>query len=181
MTTDYICDMVAEIKSKYNEGNPFRLAEAMRILLLREPMGTTPGCCKGFFMVISSQPVIAVNSDLPPVVQKIIAAHEVGHAVLHRHLLPVMGFHDFELYDAASEAEYEANIFAAEFLLDDQEVIEKLNDDLSFFQAAAALHVPAELLSFKFRVMKRRGLLVIDSPIVADSRFLKKIPTENRE
>ena len=47
----------------------------------------------------------------------------------------------------------------------------------SFFQAAAELKVPPELLDFKFRMMKRSGVQIIDSPITSNSDFLKDIPT----
>jgi len=50
-----------------------------------------------------------------------------------------------------------------------------LNDDLSFFQAAAQLYVPAELLDFKFRTLKWKGYKVIDAPLMANSNFLKNV------
>ncbi len=58
--------------------------------------------------------------------------------------------HDFELFDGVSQCEYEANCFAADYLLEDEDVLEMLNADMSFFQAAAELKVPPELLDFKF-------------------------------
>ena len=101
-------------------------------------------------------------------------AHELGHAVLHRKYSELRAFHDFELFDETSTYEYEANIFAAEYLLNDDEVLELLNEDLSFFSAARMLHVPPELLDFKFRVLKRRGY-ALNSPICTQSDFLKHI------
>lgn len=74
--------------------------------------------------------------------------------------------------------EYEANIFAAEFLMDDDDVLEKLNEDISFFGAASLLRVPPELLDFKFRLMKRNGYKLIDPPLMANSNFLKNVETE---
>ena len=66
-------------------------------------------------------------------------------------------------------------MFAAEFLLPDDEVLEQLNDDVSFFGAASRLRVPPELLDFKFRVLKRKGYKVIDPPLMCQSNFLKGI------
>ena len=57
-------------------------------------------------------------------------------------------------------------------------VLEKLNANMSFFQAASELQVPPELLDFKFRMMKRNGVQIVDSPITANSNFLKDMPTE---
>lgn len=64
--------------------------------------------------------------------------------------------------------------FAAELLLSDDCVLNALNEDQFFFQAAKALYVPAELLDFKFRVMKRKGYK-LESPIVSHGNFLKTI------
>ena len=70
-------------------------------------------------------------------------------------------------------AEYEANLFAAELLIDDRQLLELLNDgDKSFFGVARELYVPAELLDFKFRVLKQKGYR-IEAPYIASADFLK--------
>ena len=48
-----------------------------------------------------------------------------------------------------------------------------LNRDTTFFSAAAVLLVPAELLDFKFRVMKWKGFKMIEPPISARSNFMR--------
>ena len=83
-------------------------------------------------------------------------------------------FHDIALYDTSSQMEYEANLFAAEYLLDDEVVRERLNEDTFFFSVAKELMVPAELLDFKFRILKRMGWH-IESHILSNSDFLKGI------
>lgn len=178
MTMDYICREVERLKRKFHETDPFLLCDAMGIILLYEPMGTYPGACKGFFLAQSRKRSITVNSDLPEAIQRIIVTHELGHAVLHAKAVGVKTFHDFELFDSTSLMEYEANIFAAEFLMDDDDVLEKLNEDISFFGAASLLRVPPELLDFKFRLMKRNGYKLIDPPLMANSNFLKNVETE---
>ena len=101
-------------------------------------------------------------------------AHELGHAVLHARLSADSGFHDFSLFDKESVCEYEANLFAAELLLSDEQVIEQLEEDPSFFHAARSLHVPPELLDFKFRLMNRRGYH-LPLPLNAKSTFLQHL------
>ncbi|MPM76217.1 hypothetical protein SDC9_123214 [bioreactor metagenome] len=160
---------------KYGETDPAALARAMGVIVAYEPMGSYPEACKGFFMYQSRKKLITVNSDLPETLQRIILAHEIGHAVLHRKaLVSLKAFHDFSLYDTTSQFEYEANLFAAEYLLEDQQVIEKLNDDAFFFGVAKELYVPPELLDFKFRILKNKGW-ALDSPITASGDFLKTI------
>lgn len=70
-------------------------------------------------------------------------------------------------------AEYEANLFIAELIISDEYLLELLNErDKSFFRIANELYVPAELLDFKFRILKNKGLR-IESPYVAQADFLK--------
>ena len=151
-----VCKAVETIDQRYCQKDPFRLCKEMGIILLPQQLGKT----------------ITVNSDLPHVIQKIIIAHEIGHAALHRKS-GIHAFHEVGLFDESSFMEQEANLFAAEYLLDDQKVLETLNSDTTFFAAASELYVPMELLDFKFRVMKWKGYKLIEPPISARSNFLR--------
>ena len=175
MNMEQISDAVAKVKKRYGETDPVRLCRAMGIIVLYESLGRDEDSCKGFFMDNCRIRTITINSDLPSVIQRIILAHEIGHAVLHRKATGLHAFHEFSLFDETSHLEYEANLFAAEYLLDDQDVFETLNQDISFFGAASALYVPPELLDFKFRVMKRKGYKLTDPPLMAQSNFLRDI------
>lgn len=177
MSSKCIRDTVNKVKAKYQESDPYRLAAAMHIIVKKLPLGTDPNCCKGFCMRECRKTCIVINCDLPEIIQQIILIHEIGHAILHQKALQIKCFHDFELFDGVSQCEYEANCFAADYLLEDEDVLEMLNADMSFFQAAAELKVPPELLDFKFRMMKRSGVQIVDSPITSNSDFLKDIPT----
>lgn len=167
-----ICQAVKKLNDKFHESDPFALCNAMGIILLRNPLGTAPNAIKGFFLEIKRIKTITVNADLPQVMQKIIVAHEIGHAALH-HRSGIHAFHDVTMFDESSEMEREANLFAAELLLKDNDVLETLNGDTTFFSAASALYVPIELLDFKFRVMKWKGYKLIEPPITARSNFLR--------
>ena len=169
-----ICECVEKLKRKYGESDPFKLCKLMGINVLLYPMGNGSEACKGFFLYQSRIKSITINSDLSPVFQKIIVAHELGHSCLHSKKTGISAFHEFALFDAASIMEYEANIFAAEILLDDSEVLESLNCDQSFFQAAASLNVPAEILDFKFRTLKWKGYKVSDAPVFSSNTWLRK-------
>jgi Zn-dependent peptidase ImmA (M78 family) len=180
MTVDYICREVAKLKQKYGENDPFILARAMGIFVMFEPMGHRIEDCNGFFLAQSRKKAITINSDLPEPLQRIICIHEVGHAVLHAKQLGVCAFHDFSLFEGTSRAEYEANMFSADYLLDDGVVLDILNEDCFFFAAASRLRVPAELLDFKFRILKNKGYK-LESPFVSDSCFLKNVQVPNDE
>lgn len=169
-----IVDTVNDFIKKYDETDPFRLAEAMDIQVSYQSMGTGEKCCKGFFIVYKRIKHITINCDLPRIMQRIVLAHEIGHAVLHAKSASraLAQFHDTALFDAGDSTEYEANLFASELLLSDEAVMEALNDDLYFSQIASELYVPQEMLDFKFRVMKKKGFAV-NPPLMAQSNFLK--------
>ncbi len=175
MKNTYLLNEVERIRRKYGESEPEKLAEAMNVLVRYEPMGTAQDCCKGFFISFCRQKHITVNADLPEELQRVILMHELAHVVLHCRIGATATFHDFAVFDTASRKEYEANVFAADYLLRDEEVLELLNDDLSFFGAAAQLGVPPELLDFKFRLMKRRGYELREPPLTARGDFLRRI------
>ena len=178
MSTEIIRREVNRIRKRYGEPDPFRLCRAMDILLLERAMGAYEGCCKGFYLMQSRIQTIVLNSDLSAPLQRVILAHELGHAVLHRKVSSVSAFHDFRLFEETSRYEYEANIFAAEYLIWDAEVLELLREDHSFSDMARQLCVPEELLDFKLRTLKRRGRMRIDPPLMASGDFLKRVSCE---
>ena len=128
----------------------------------------------GFFLEQRRIKTITYNSDLSDDLQRIIVGHELGHSVLHARD-GIHAFHDVGLFDVSSRFEREANLFAAEFLLEDDEVLETLAQGGDFFSTAAILRVPMELLDFKFRIMKWKGYDVAEPPIMAQSNFLRDV------
>lgn len=180
MTIEMIADAAQKLKKKYDETDPRKLASAMNIHVSLVPMGLFEGCCKGFFLIHKRIKHITINSDLPEEYQRVVLAHELGHAALHAKAASGATFHEIILFDSTDKLEYEANVFASELLLTDEAVLEALNDDMFFFQAAKYLYVPSELLDFKFRILKRRGYKV-ESPLVSNGDFLKKLEKQMPE
>ena len=174
LTYAAISESVNKLVRKYGERNPFRLCHALGIMLLFRDMGDTPDSVKGFFLEHKRIRTITVNSGLPDVIQRIIVAHEICHAVNHRSS-GVQAFHEVSMFVHTSDMEKDANLFAAELLLEDQDVLEVLNQDTTFFSAAAMLYVLPELLDFKFRVMKWKGYKLIEPPIRAYNNFLRDL------
>ena len=172
MTYAEICQSVAKLVKKYDERDPFRLCRLLGIELIFKPLGKEQDAVKGFYFENRRIRTITINSDLPKVIQKIIVAHELCHAIHHRKE-GIAAFHEFSLFDQNSRMEKDANLFAAELLLEDRKVLAALNRDATFFSAAAMLFVPAELLDFKFRMMKWKGYKMIEPPINAYSNFLR--------
>ena len=105
------------------------------------------------------------------ILERILVAHELGHAVLHAQIAMMKGFQEMEVLDGSSLEEDEANFFAAELLLEDSEVLELLSE-YSFFETAKQLYVPAALLDYKFSLLHEKGELV-NSMYIRKSDFLK--------
>lgn len=97
---------------------------------------------KGFFYYQSRIPNIVIDSNVNEVLERILIAHELGHAILHKEIAMMKGFQEMEVFDSTAITENEANLFSAELILEDKDVLEQLEDH-SFFQAAQALYVPA--------------------------------------
>lgn len=77
------------------------------------------------------------------------------------------------MLNESNRLEYEANIFAAEFMMNDDDVFEALQMKLDFFQTASLLEVPPEMLDFKLRLLQREGHNIV-APYIGRADFLKR-------
>ncbi len=171
VTMDYITGRVRALVKRYGTRDPFQLCEESGIRVRYKDLGKD---IKAYFFCQSRIRNIVINQRTVDSVRRILCAHELGHGILHKELAAMRGFQELELFDSVAPAEYEANLFAAELLIEDDALLELLNDnEKSFFGVAQELSVPAELLDFKFRVLKNKGYR-IESPYFSQADFLKK-------
>lgn len=177
MNAQTIKNEAKRVKAKYGSADPFEICEERHIQIIYQPMGTSPGACKGFYLLNCRCKAIVLNSEMPEDVQRIILAHELGHDILHSSVAGINAFHEFSVCDNTDRLEYEANIFAAEFTLEDEVVLDAFRETNDFFRAACCLNVPPELLDFKTRLMNRDGYQ-LESPITANGDFLKRDITQ---
>ncbi len=155
VSTEYIIHAVDKLVHKYGTRDPYELCDRLGIRIRKKDLKKK---LKGFFFYQSRIPNIVIDTNLNEVLERILLAHELGHAILHKETAMMVGFQEMEVFDSTATTENEANMFSAELLLDDDEVLEQLAER-SFFQAAQALYVPAALLDYKFRTMCEKGLL----------------------
>ena len=162
---------VAYLIKKFSTRDPFKLCDELNIIVKYKSLCPQ---IKAFFFYQSRIKTIVLNTELDAELQRILCAHELGHAVLHsKFLAESRGFGELKLFDSETVTEYEANIFAAELLVDDSELLDLLKSgEYSFFQLASILYVPAELLDFKIRALSAKGY-EIDIPYIATADFLK--------
>lgn len=126
---------------------------------------------EGLFFYQSRQKNIIIDSNVNEVLERILVAHEWGHAVLHAKIAMMKGFQEMEVLDRSSLEEDEANFFAAELLLEDDEVLELLSE-YSFFETAKQFYVPTALPDYKFSLLHEKGKLV-NPMYIRKSDFLK--------
>jgi len=183
LTADAVARHVDALTRRHGTRCPFALCRAMGIRLDSYPMGAGTGACKGFFLVVSRQKSITLNGDQPEGVLRVILAHELGHAALHPHAVAgqsrcggLRPFHDFAQADARRALEHEANLFAAELLVEDAALSKTaFRDGETLAALASRLGVPPELLRYKARALRARGVPCAPLPPDTDAGFLKDV------
>ena len=122
---------------RYGASDPFELADCLGITILE---------ChdfklqKGAFKVILNNCFIFINANLSTEMKKLVCAHELGHALLHRPL----GKTDTGLM-------YEANLFAANLLLDEEEIDSLAREGFDIVQIAHNLGTNVNLPLLKLQ------------------------------
>ena len=167
---DHISKAVGKLTKKYQTRDPYELCDALDIRIRLMDLETD---IKAYYFCQSRIRTIVLNSRVLEPIRNILVAHELGHDRLHKKIAMLKGFQELELFNMVLPTEFEANIFAAELLIKDEEVIELLNDsEKSFFDVAREFGVPAPLLDFKFRILKNKGYR-IEPLYMTNGDFLK--------
>ena len=112
---------------------------------------------KGAYMVIKRNAFIFIKRDLDPVMRRIVIFHEIGHHALHRK--EAQEFRELSLFAdmSVNRMEYEANLFAAELSLPDDEILEFIYQGKDIAFIAAAMQSDVNLVSLKIKSLNRRG------------------------
>lgn len=98
----------------------------------------------------------------------------MAHGILHKDFANFAKFHDIEPFDNTDTLEREANLFAAELILEDHIVFEKIHtENRSYIEVAQELYVPARLMEFKLVMLKQKGYILMDNLPTTKSDFLK--------
>ncbi len=154
MNAEYLTRTAAALVRRYESRDPFYIAGALGIHVLYCP-GFGP--LKGMY-TSSSATLILLNETLDERLSRIVCAHELGHDQLHRRLAGSRVLREFALFNDDSLREYEANMFAAALLLDDQAVLEAVyRDGFSAEQIAELLQTDINLVALKIDCLKSRG------------------------
>lgn len=141
---DYIERIVNNLKNKYKTSNPFELADYLDVTLIIAPLNSV----WGMYKYIKRNKTIFLNSSLNEYEQRFVLAHELGHAIMHT---KSSCFFTNTLVNNKLKKEYQANMFAANLLVDLSNTDELYLQRYSINQLAAYYKVPTELIKFRFK------------------------------
>lgn len=151
---DKIRKTALRLVREFGTRDPFAIARGLGVQVLFRNDFTR---LKGMYKVILRNRYIFINANLEPAMQHLVCAHELGHDLLHRRFFRAGTFQEFVLYDMKSKPEFEANVFAAELLLEDSVVDSCLKGGYDVFQVAGMLGVDVNLLLVKVNQMYEGG------------------------
>ncbi len=165
-----IFDLTNELVKKYKTRDPFSLADCLGIDVDCADLGSL----KGFYIVYSKNRFVVLNTSLTESLSRIILAHEIGHDRLHRAIAKNGGLKESSFFDMKSKPEMEANVFAANLLITDNNVIDYGNEGYTSEEMAKDLCIPYPLVLIKIKDMIKRGF-ELNIPYVPRADFLGEL------
>lgn len=150
---DYIIKLADNIVKEHDTRSALSLAQALDMTIIEASFKEQ----KGVYICIEELPYIILNQDLSDEMRNIVVLHEIGHHLLHREV--ASAFHETNLFDmSCHNMEYEANLFAAQVMLPDDETVDLIKQGYSMTQIAATMNTDPNLVALKATDLKRRGL-----------------------
>lgn len=140
----WIKKTVLDLTNKYKTNDPFELAAFKNVEVI--PFNLHPEI-KGFYKYDKRNKYIFINNNLDEPSQKFVCAHELGHSQLHPRVNTP--FLRGNTYFSVDKIEVEANTFAVELLLQDQNLYEYKDSSLSVCEIAEIYGVPKEVSHLK--------------------------------
>lgn len=142
----YIKGKVIDLINKHKTSDVYELCDCLNIKIKKDPLGST----KGYYLNVDGDCFITLNCDLEEWEVRIVLAHELGHAVLHKETN--ICFLKNYTYSNTNKMENEANEFAAHVLIKDKalSIFSKGYDHVTVEQLSKHFRVPEELIMYKF-------------------------------
>lgn len=140
----YVSQLVQRIIKKYKTSNPFIICEQKNIDILYDDLEPD---VRGFYQYYKRKSIIHLNANMSEDEQRIVLAHELGHAIMHKGYNCI--FLSRHTYMTKDIYEHQANKFAATLLLPG--TVPKEYQDMSSNQLAMLYHVPVEFIEMKWR------------------------------
>ena len=174
-------DKVGEITEFCKTRNIWDILDRLDISYDTKDLGSPQTGLKGYCTSFFGNYFIMVNRHLPSHLQALVAWHELGHIILDPDLLTEGScLFDSTFCNEATDAELRANIFAAEGMIEDDDIIELIRNGYTRNAAASQLMVPIPFLDYKIRILREYDtpLNYVDLP---DTFCLADDITDSRE
>lgn len=132
-----------------------KIAAELGIHILERPFKKQ----KGAYLVIERNRFIFLKANMHPVQRSIVLLHEIGHDQNHRREAVLAGgFREFNIFDMREDRlEYEANIFASQIALPDDEVLDYIAQGYDIYQTAKAMYSDINLVALKIDTLINQG------------------------
>lgn len=140
----YIKKRAEQCIRKYDTRNPFVIADMLNVQVFYADLGRV----SGYYQYLKRHRCIYINTGLSDSDARIVMAHELGHAILHR--TENCCFMENKTLLLTSRIEIEANQFAAELLIPDNLIYRPEYEGFSARQIAYVEGLNEELLRLKF-------------------------------
>ena len=154
MTDSYrIYEKARRLVKHCGTSDPVRIAKESGIMVRDVPDLTG---LLGMYVYRWKHRIILMNPNVSSTLYKMVLAHEIGHDQLHRKEAEL--FQEFNLFDmAANQLEYEANLFAAQIALPDEDILEYVHQGYTDAQIAQITRSDINLVALKISELARRG------------------------
>ena len=172
MTAEYIYKFALACEAVYGTRDPEEIFRQRRATVKRS---APEGLC-GMICTVKRAVLVSVDFSLPESVKKMTFAHLLGHAVLHRKQLLLGKTFEEPHYLPEGNAEREADLFAAELLIGDDDILKLKDSGMNEAQIVSSFGAIRELVPHKLFSMRSRGISVGDDVCRAD--FLKRCDVE---
>lgn len=93
-----------------------------------------------------------------------VAAHELGHACLHRRELRHGAIREYEIFNVRTRMEIEANQFAAGIRIDKNEMLDRFASEMDLLQVARSMQVNVNLLIYRIEMLRQEGMRLGELP-----------------
>lgn len=164
---DHIIKQADALVRRYKTRNPFEIADHLNITVKYGEFTQL----KGFYNYTYRNRFIVINSRLNEIEQNITCSHELGHDRLHRKQAKVGLMRDYHIFNVADICEREANLFAAQLLIDDSDFLDCASMKYTSAQIASELNVHEELAIIKGTILNWQGYN-LNIPYLPNSNYL---------
>lgn len=149
-----ILEEVDKLTKKYKTRDPFEIAKGLNIDIIYHDLGNL----KGYYYYQSRMKYIVINKNISEDLKPVICAHELGHDRLHLHFAKNFAIREFGLFDMSSKPEREANLFAADLLVDETRFLELILEGNTYSDISSIMNMPVKIIKLKAELIKHKNI-----------------------